>query len=57
MQLFGPHNPSMNDEGVGEVELPANGPVGAIEYLLMDKDEQVRSEAFPAYQGSLLFPL
>jgi len=47
----------MNDEGVGEVELPANGPVGAIEYLLMDKDEQVRSEAFPAYQGSLLFPL
>lgn len=32
----------MNDAGVAEIELPAQGPVGQIEYLLMDKDEQVR---------------
>jgi hypothetical protein len=31
----------MTDAGVGEVELPAAGPVGTIEYLLMDEDEQV----------------
>jgi sorbitol-specific phosphotransferase system component IIBC len=30
-------------EGVAEVALPANGPVGMIEYLLMDVDEQVSS--------------
>uniref|UniRef100_A0A7S3QXN4 Uncharacterized protein n=1 Tax=Dunaliella tertiolecta TaxID=3047 RepID=A0A7S3QXN4_DUNTE len=41
LHLFKTHNPSMNDAGVGEVELPANGPVGTIEYLLMDENEQV----------------
>eukprot|EP00197_Chlamydomonas_leiostraca_P009558 CAMPEP_0202861038 /NCGR_PEP_ID=MMETSP1391-20130828/2574_1 /ASSEMBLY_ACC=CAM_ASM_000867 /TAXON_ID=1034604 /ORGANISM="Chlamydomonas leiostraca, Strain SAG 11-49" /LENGTH=320 /DNA_ID=CAMNT_0049540357 /DNA_START=135 /DNA_END=1098 /DNA_ORIENTATION=- len=48
--LLGPHNPSMAAEGSLEVALPANGPVGTIEMLLMCDSWQIHKGNMGSYQ-------